>query len=311
MSHLTRREWSALVAGGLVTGPLACLRAEEKKGAFLQGQRSIVAGVRVGAQTYSFRDRPLDQVPAAFKAVGLSFCELWSGHVESAQVIGAARETPRPERRELARKWRLGVPLSHFETIRRQFADAGVTLTSYDVPYQDDWTDAEIARSFEMAKALGVQVITSSAVVSVVPRLSPHAEKAKIRVSFHNHSTIRPNEFATPDDFAAAMKVSPMMGATLDIGHFTAANFDAVDYLTKHHDRINALHIKDRKKDQGANMPFGEGDTPIVAVLRLLRDRKWDIPAHIEYEYRGADAVAEVTKCYDYCRKALAGQGAR
>lgn len=289
-----------MVAGGLVTAPLAGLRA-----ATLQGSRSVVAGVRIGAQTYSFRDRPLDQVPAAFKAVGLSFCELWSGHVESAQVIGATRETPRPERRELVRKWRLAVPLSHFETIRRQFADAGVTITSYDVPYQDDWTDAEIARSFEIAKALGVSVITSSAVVSVVPRLAPHAGKTKMRVSFHNHSNIRPNEFATPDDFAAAMKASPMMGATLDIGHFTAANFDAVDYLQKHHDRINALHIKDRKKDQGANMPFGEGDTPIVAVLRLLRDRKWDIPAHIEYEYRGADTVAEVTKCYDYCRKAL------
>jgi hypothetical protein len=52
-------------------------------------------------------------------------------------------------------------------------------------------------------------------------------------------------------------------------------------------------------------VPFGEGDTPIVAVLRLLRDRKWDIPAHIEYEYRGTDTIAEVTKAYDYCRQAL------
>lgn len=296
MTLLTRREWGMAVAGGLVAAPFAGLKA--------QG-RSIVAGVRLGAQTYSFRDRTIDLVPAAFKEAGLSFCELWSGHVESATVIGAARETPRPERRELVRKWRLGVPMSHFEGIRKTFADAGVTLTSYDVPYNDDWTDEEIARSFAMARTLGVNVITSSAVVSVVPRVAPHAEKAKIRVSFHNHSNIRPNEFATPDDFAAAMMVSPMMGATLDIGHFTAANFDAVAYLSKHHDRIHALHIKDRKKDQGANMPFGEGDTPIVAVLRLLRDRKWDIPAHIEYEYRGTEAVAEVTKCYAYCRKAL------
>jgi sugar phosphate isomerase/epimerase len=101
------------------------------------------------------------------------------------------------------------------------------------------------------------------------------------------------------------MKVSPIMGATLDIGHFTAANFDAVAYLEQHHERVNALHIKDRKKDKGANMPFGVGDSPIVAVLRLLRDRKWYIPAHIEYEYRGTDAVAEVKRCYDYCRTAL------
>ena len=57
----------------------------------------------------------------------------------------------------------------------------------------------------------------------------------------------------------------------LDIGHFTAANLDAIEYLKKHHDRIVTLHIKDRKKDQGANVPFGEGDTPIRAVY-LLRE---------------------------------------
>jgi sugar phosphate isomerase/epimerase len=303
MTTFTRREWAATVGGGLVMAPLACLRAEN--GAGQSSGRSVVAGVRIGAQTYSFRDRPLDQVPAAFKAAGLSFCELWSGHVESTAVIGAASDTSREARRELVRKWRLSVPMSHFEGIRNAFSDAGVTLTSYDVPYRDDWTDDEIARAFEMAKALGVSVITSSAAMSVLLRVAPHAEKAGVRLSLHNYSTIRANEFTTPDDLVAAVKVSPMIGATLDIGHFTAGNFDAVPHLEQHHERIHALHIKDRKRDQGPNVPFGEGDTPIVAVLRLLRDRKWDIPAHIEYEYEGGDTVAEVTKCYAYCRQAL------
>jgi len=300
MENLTRREWTALVAGGLIAAPFARLGAQTRA-----RNRSVVAGVRLGAQSYSFRDRPLADVPKAFEDTGLGYCELWSGHVETTERIGATRDTPREARREMLRKWRLTAPMSEFTAIRAAFAAAGVTITSYDVPYQDSFTDDEIARTFEMAKALGVSVITSSANQSVVPRVAPFAEKAKIKVSFHKHSNIRPNEFATPDDFAAAIKVSPMMGATLDIGHFTAANFDAVDYLQKHHDRVNALHIKDRKKDQGANMPFGEGDTPIVAVLRLVRDRKWDIPVHIEYEYRGTEAVAEVTKCVEYCRKAL------
>ncbi len=53
-------------------------------------------------------------------------------------------------------------------------------------------------------------------------------------------------------------------------------------------------------------MPFGEGDTPIKEVLQLLKRKKYPIPANIEYEYDGGDTVAEMRKCYDYCRRALA-----
>jgi sugar phosphate isomerase/epimerase len=296
MRDLTRREWAAAVAAPLIAGPFARLTGQA---------RSVVAGVRIGVQTYTFRDRPLDQVPAALRTLGLSFAELWSGHVETRETIGAESRTAPAARRELLRAWRTRTPASYFAKIRAQFADAGVTLTSYDIPYRDDWSDDEIARSFVMALALGVGVITSSAVLSVVPRVAREAEKAGIKVAFHNHSLIKPNEFATPDDFAAAMKVSPAVGVTLDIGHFTAANFDAVRFMDEHHDRIHALHVKDRKRDQGDNVPFGQGDAPITAVLQRLRNRKWDIPAHIEFDYRAADTVAEVGKCYDYCRKVL------
>ena len=92
----------------------------------------------------------------------------------------------------------------------------------------------------------------------------------------------------------------------LDIGHFVAAGFDPVKFLEEHHDHIVTLHIKDRKKDQGDNMPFGQGDTPIKEVLQVLKTKRYKIPANIEYEYKGADTVAEVRKCYEFCRQALA-----
>ena len=45
--------------------------------------------------------------------------------------------------------------------------------------------------------------------------------------------------------------MSNLIAINLDIGHFTAANFDALDYLDKHHDRIVSLHIKDRRAIRG------------------------------------------------------------
>jgi sugar phosphate isomerase/epimerase len=100
--------------------------------------------------------------------------------------------------------------------------------------------------------------------------------------------------------------MSGLIAVNLDIGHFTAADFDALGYLDEHHDRIVSLHIKDRRRGQGPNVPFGQGDTPIVAVLQRLRDRRWDIPAHIEYEYEGLNTIDEVRRCLEYCRTALA-----
>jgi sugar phosphate isomerase/epimerase len=114
-----------------------------------------------------------------------------------------------------------------------------------------------------------------------------------------------PGEFATPQSFAEAMAGNKYIGINLDIGHFTAANFDSVDFLKQNHDHIVTIHIKDRKKDQGPNVPLGQGDTPIKEVLQLLKTNRWAIPANIEYEYSGTDTVAEVKKCYEYCKSAL------
>ena len=294
MHTLTRREFNGLAAGAFAGAPFAA-RAQKPD--------SKIAGVRIGAQTYSFRDRSLDATIQAVAAAGLSYCELWSPQVESREVIVVPAGA---NRRQATRAWRLETPLDFFAGVRRKFSDAGITLTAYNLSFESDWTDGEIARGFEMARALGVGVITASSPVSLVPRIDPHAKRSGITVAFHNHSDIIPDQFATADDFATAMKgASDKIAINLDIGHFTAANFDPVPFLDQHHDRIVSIHIKDRKKNQGANVPFGEGDTPIIPVLRRLRDRKWDIPAQLEYEYKGTDAMVEVARCLEYCRRAL------
>ena len=306
---MTRRQFHALTVGTVASGALAPLRGQQRP-------TSLIAGVRVGAQSYSFRDRSLDATIEAMASIGLSYCELWSNHVETRQVMGIPQGLRGPETREATRKWRLEVPLDYFREVRKKFDAAGITLTAYNLSFQNDFTDEEIARGFEMARALGVDVITASSKVSTAPKVDPHAKRTGITVAFHNHASPAADEFASPQSFATALEGrSDKLAINLDIGHFTAAGFDPLAYLDQHHARIVSLHIKDRKKilrddatgrsTPGENLPFGEGETPIVAVLQRLRDRKWDIPAQIEYEYRGQDTVAEVTRSLDYCRRAL------
>ncbi|MFN0124478.1 MAG: sugar phosphate isomerase/epimerase family protein [Blastocatellia bacterium] len=293
MSLTSRREFSRALVGALAGGAHALSTPFTISAA--PGVNSTFRGVTIGAQSYSFRDRPLDRAIEAMATCGVGLTELWQGHIE-----------PQGRSRDEIRQWRLTTPLSVFHEVRRKFRKAGINLYAYNYSFKTDFTDAEIARGFEMAKALGVKYLTASAQLSVVKRVDAHAGKHKIVVGMHNHSNIKPDEFATPENFAEAMNgSSKYIGVNLDIGHFTAANFDAIDYLGKHHDRIVTLHIKDRRKNQGDNVPFGQGDTPIGPVLKLLSKNRWKIPANIEYEYKGADTIEEVRKCVAHCRQLL------
>ena len=80
-------------------------------------------------------------------------------------------------------------------------------------------------------------------------------------------------------------------------------------FIEKHHDKITNLHLKDRKKDHGPNVPWGEGDTPLKAVLQLLKKNKYKFPANLELEYRipaDSNVVAEMKKCLMYAKNCLA-----
>jgi sugar phosphate isomerase/epimerase len=259
---------------------------------------SVVRGVQIGAQAYSFRDRPLDECIAAFREVGLGECELSEMHFQMANTHGSDLN-----------QWRADTPLSYFEEVRKKFDAAGISLSAYGYNMSPQLTDEMIERGFQATLAMGLNCITTTTKVSMVPRIDRYAQKYKVMVGYHNHDkTSEPDEAASIDSFARVLKgASSYARINLDIGHFTAANQDPVAFIREHHARIVTLHLKDRKKDHGPNMPFGQGDTPIVEVLRLLRDNHWEIPANIEYEYGkpGLDPVAEVKKCYAYCRTAL------
>ncbi len=252
-------------------------------------------GVRIGVSGYSFQGLTLDASIQAMKQIGLGACEAWFRHIE-----------PKMSREEL-RAWRLTVPLETYAVVASKFKAAGIEMVAYTFDMKDDFTDAELERGFQMAKALGVRRIATSTTFTVAKRIVPMMEQHRMEVAFHGHSNAAdPNQFAGPDAFEKVLKMSPYARINLDIGQFVAAGFEPVPFIRDQHTNISLLHIRDGKKGLGTKLEWGTGDTPIQDVLRLLQKERYRIQADIEYDYGGPErALAEIMKCFAYCKNAL------
>jgi len=188
--------------------------------------------------------------------------------------------------------------------LRRKFDDAGVLVEIVKVDGIFAMSDDVVDYEFALAKNLGARAISTEIAVPETKRLGQFADKHKMMVGYHGHATTTAADFETVFGYAAHN------GANLDIGHFVAGqNTSPVPFIKQHHSRITHIHVKDRKMNNGPNVPFGQGDTPIKEVLQLIRDNKWNIQATLEFEYpvpEGSDRMTEIRKSLDYCRAALA-----
>ncbi|MCU1322584.1 MAG: sugar phosphate isomerase/epimerase [Acidobacteriaceae bacterium] len=228
--------------------------------------------------------------------------------------VGEARPKPTPEqiaaqkaRAEEMSKWRLAAPMTRFVALRKMYNDAGVDIYGFKLQLTLDMADAEYDYAFNVAKALGANQLTMELPEdsNVTRRVGGFAAKHKVMVGYHAHLQ------ALPTTWDEALAQSAYNGINLDIGHYTAAgNHDVLDFIQKNHTRITSMHLKDRKfkENGGANMPWGQGDTPIKEALQLMKKQGYKFPATIELEYappEGSDSEKEIVKCLAYAKSAL------
>jgi sugar phosphate isomerase/epimerase len=299
---LTRRDLGKLAAAAIPGAELFAVSQVWAQRA--PKPNSKVAGVQIGLNVpYNFggRDMEANELLDRILKLNVNAVEMRSQPVES--FLGSPAANGQKVEADVMRQWRATVSMDRVAAFRKKYEDAGVLIeiVKYDGIY--NMSDGEVDYCFNLARTLGARALSCEIDVKHTQRIGQFADKHKLPVAYHGHAT------TTPKDWEAAFAQARYNWANLDIGHFVAGNNTSpVPFLKQHHARISHIHVKDRKMKEGPNVPFGEGDTPIIEVLRLIRDNKWPIQATIEFEYPvppGSDRMAELAKTIDYCRKAL------
>lgn len=328
----TRREFTKLALAA--TPALGLLgRSLPGEARWQARPNSKVAGVQIGAITYSFRSMPDQSGEATLKYVlesGISAIELMGDPAEmfagrpAPQGGGAGPRGARAMQRtpeEMAaqraaqvaaqaelKAWRLSVSMDRFKAFRKMYNDAGVSIYAVKI-LSPTMSDEEYEYVFNVAEALGCSHTTLELPTddAQLKRIGEFAMKRKIYAAYHTHLQ------GTMTAFDRAFEISPGNMANVDLGHYVAGGNvggTTLEFLQKHHARISSVHLKDRKSKEngGANVAWGTGDTPIREILQLMKTQRWTFPATVELEYpipEGSDAVTETRRCVDYCAASL------
>lgn len=270
-----------------------------------QAPNSCFHGIQIGVITYSYRSLPCDAA-SLLKHVtrcGISSIELMSSTIEQFAGIPAG-EGVTPEQ---VLKWRTSVSMAPFAALRKLFNDAGVNIhiAKFGDIANPGMPEEQIEYYFNVAKTLGAKGITRELSEEAAQRLGPMADEHGILIGFHNHTQITPTTYD-----GTMLSYGRNLAINLDIGHYVAGtNCSPIPLIEKFAGRMLSIHLKDRKVNNGPNMPFGQGDTPVALALQCLKRNGFAFPADIELEYpipEGSDAVQEVARCVQFCEQALA-----
>ena len=325
--NLTRRDLGRLALSATLSATLS------ETGARLAAAKtnSKFGGVQIGINApYSFHGKynTGDECLEAMMQLNLSSVELRAQPIE--QYMGAPAElvaypavrrgrgaaTPedlaaRKAGAETLRKWRLAASMDKVKAFRKKYEDAGVKIDIVKVDAIDTFADEEIDYMFGLAKTAGARAISCEIPLSHTKRLGEFGEKHKMMIGYHGHTNVTsPEAFGRPESWETAMSYSKFNGINLDIGHFIAGNSTSpIPFLQKYHDRVTHIHLKDRKMNNGPNVPWGTGDTPIKDTLKLMQKEKYPFVGVIEMEHpipEGSDLMKELAKCVEFCKNALA-----
>ena len=155
-----------------------------------------------------------------------------------------------------------------------------LTFGSINIPNSEDGA----RKIFEWAKKMGINPLLSEpADPKAMPLIDRLAGEYGIKVAIHNHP--KPARYWDPAYVYSLVKDLEHVGFCADTGHWKRSGLDPVEVLRKYGHKVVSLDFKDLTGKGMHDVPWGTGDCRAAEMLAVLKEKGFQGPFCIEYEY--------------------------
>ncbi|HUS37138.1 MAG TPA: sugar phosphate isomerase/epimerase [Verrucomicrobiae bacterium] len=237
--------------------------------------------LKLGVQTWTLRNLSFDQVVDFCAKHKIKYVQLIPDHLG----LNADKETWQ-KKKDAMEKAGL-VPYT--------FGVAGTSL------------DKEQNRKlFECAKFFGMKlIVVEPGDFKIFDSLEELVKEYDIKIAIHNHGIT--STYGNPATVRNLIKYrDPRIGVCMDAGWIASARFDPAKVFKEYNGRVFDIHLKDKKVnntakgDVATDTFLGEGDANLAALLKTLKEAKWDGILAVETDNNLKDPTEHMTKAIDF-----------
>ena len=259
-----------------IAGLPASLPAEDK-------DAGPFGGFTLGVQSYSFRNFDTEQALKRTQDLGLHFIEFYQKH---------ASLDSSPEQ---------------IKALLKLCGDYDIKPIAFGVQSFTKNDDAN-KKIFEFGKALGIKTFSADPNPDSFDSLDKFVEEYQISIAIHPHGPVGKGKlhrwYSAEVIMDAVRNHNRRIGTCLDTGHLIHAaiaphnrNLDPAQQIRAMGARNFGIHLKDHDNQKKVDVIFGKGVLDVPAVLKALREVKFQGLISIEYEANENEPTADVKAC--------------
>jgi sugar phosphate isomerase/epimerase len=255
-------------------------------------------GWRLGCQAYTFHKSTLFDAIDKTASLGLHYIEAFPG-----QELSTEQPTV---------KFDQDSPADVRKAVKKKLADSNVKLLSYGVTTALFKDIGKSRKTFEFAKAMGIETIVAEPEEGAGETLDKLCKEYGMKVAIHNHP--KPSHYWNPDTVLKFCQGrSERIGACADTGHWLRSGLNPIECLKKLQGRLIEFHFKDLNEagPKAHDVPWGTGVSDVKGMLTEIHRQKLAAIFYVEYEYKWGKSLPEIAQSIAYFDRVAAKLAAR